>query len=578
MDGRARVLPWTLAIAFLGNQACGGRAPAEPDGGEGDADMEWPEGCSLMGYREGPLITTDDVRECVVCVESHARLANPLRLSASTALSAVAVPGGLIITDYYFGAFATFLTVDGDHVVLPELPHDDEPFEDRYEDDDSRRHVQAYHDQLGIEWSPGLYGWGNGIGWAHPVHGTNRVWIGSRVTARDQLYYNREDMVLYEYGVEGWRRLASGHRLGRAYFRRTALDTGELVGVLLDGRLLRVRPLEDGTVDMLYRSLPDDLGIPEDDRSQGMGLFGLWPLPTGDVAVRVSERIRLGPEFHTNREWLGVLDSDLQPVLPWQLLGPEVDNPLYVAGEVPYSRVPWRIHVTPDRRAFALLLGTLAGTGAASWQHRWGIWISDEGEIEQEPPGIFLNPDHYVMAGDANWQYYSGAVHGLPGARAAVIWDDNQAAGLVGGHTWGQVLEANGSTAFEEPQALGPSRDERNLWIAWSQDGSGHAYLHSLWFETGELFPEDPRYDDRRMGVQRVGPDLQYEWAESTTVQTCPEYVTDLGTNDYLARGAFEDGLWFTWGDTVRTHAGSTGFVRKVTLIRPDGTFAWTTE
>jgi hypothetical protein len=59
-------------------------------------------------------------------------------------------------------------------------------------------------------------------------------------------------------------------------------------------------------------------------------------------------------------------------------------------------------------------------------------------------------------------------------------------------------------------------------------------------------------------------------------VQTCPEYITDLWTNDYLARGAFEDGLWFIWGDTVRTHAGSAAFVRKVTLIRPDGTFAWT--
>jgi hypothetical protein len=576
MDGWARMLRWTLAIAVLGNQACGGRAPAEPDGGEGDAGVEWPEGCSLMGYREGPLITVEDVRECVTCVEEHARLANPLRVSASTALSAVAVPGGLIITDYYFGAFATFLTVDGEHVVLPELPHDDEPFEDRYEDDESRRHVQAFHDQLGIEWSPGLYGWGNGIGWAHPVRGTNRVWIGSRVTARDQLYYNREDMVLYEYGVEGWRRLASGHRLGRAYFRRTALDTGELVGELLDGRLLRVRPLEDGTVDMLYRSLRHDVGIPEDDRRWSVLVSDLWPLPTGDLAILAEDRIALEPGLFVYRRWLGVLDGDLQPVVPWQLVGADVDDPQYVWGEAAYALGGWRLRVMPDRRAFALLLGTLAGTGAASWQHRWGIWISDEGELEQEPPGIFLNPDHYVMADDAGRQLKSGAVHGLPGGRAAVIWDDWMAAGLSGGHTWGQVLEADGSTTFDEPQALGPSGDERNLWIAWSQDGLGHAYLHSLWFETGELFPEDPRYDDRRMGVQRVGPDLQYEWAESTTVQTCPEYITDLGTNDYLARGAFEDGLWFIWGDTVRTHAGSSAFVRKVTLIRPDGTFAWT--
>jgi hypothetical protein len=141
------------------------------------------------------------------------------------------------------------------------------------------------------------------------------------------------------------------------------------------------------------------------------------------------------------------------------------------------------------------------------------------------------------------------------------------------GQTWGQVVEPDGEIRFPEPQSLGDRYNERNVWTEWAQDGAGHAYLRAFWFDSEPVPIDDPAYDDRRLSVQRVGPELQYEWAEPTVLQTCPEYVA--GVSDLRGIGASSEGTWQVWADRVPNGRGGLTRVHKVALIRPDGTFAW---
>jgi hypothetical protein len=529
-----------------------------------DAGVDAAEACHPMGRREAPL-HEDEVRACATCLEEHARLTNPVFPTGSIVVDMVAVPGGVIITDFSYGTLATFVTTDGERVSLEELPLDNVPFEDRLDGHPLQEYQQELHDLLGLEWTPALYGWGDGRPWALPVQGTNRVWIGTRHTAWDDQFLNREDLVLYEYGPDGWRRVAAGHIVGRGSLRRAALDTGELVAWMLDDRMLRVRANEDGTVDMRFRSLGDDLDIPADPRRNWLFVGDLWALPTGDLVMMVGENVTLDGAPQAWRAWVGVLDGDLEPLQPWRVFGAEVDDPAYVVGEAPFARGTFNKHVGPDRRAFVLAYGTLAGTGAASWQHRWGMRVDAAGELEQEPPGILLNPEHYLLAQDVGSAEVSGAVHGLPGGRTAVIWDDRIAGGGPG-YTWGQVVEPDGSTLFEEPQVLAPSINERALWPRWSQDGAGYAYLRSFEFD-GVPTPDD------RLAIQRVGGELDYEWPAPLVIQTCAEILD--GPFNLTTVGAHDEGVWVLWADAVPTVDGGAIQVTKVTLIRPDGTLAW---
>ncbi|MFW6051076.1 MAG: hypothetical protein ACODAU_07870 [Myxococcota bacterium] len=547
---------------------CGGGSAGDGgmDGGMGMLDGgALDERCVLDRTRDEPPLTTDDVRVCARCVDSHARLANPLRVTGSIAVTATAVPRGLLITDYSFGPVVTFLTDEGEHVMLDELALDDAPFENLIEGlwvEELRQEVHAIH---GIEWSPGLYGWDAGTTWAAPVPGTNRVWIGTRFRAYTDQFLNREDFVLYEYGPEGWERLAAGHTIGRASYQRTALDGGELVAEMLDDRWLRIRANPDGSVDMRFREPEAELDLPSNPRTRWIYMSDLWPLPSGDVAIMVGERLTLDDGVPAWRTWLGVLDADLDLVVPWQLFGAEVDDPAYAPGQAPFARADWRSVVLPDRRAFTLAFGTLAETDAVGWQHRWGMWVTEEGNIEPEPPGILLNPDRY-LEGDGT-RDPTGASHGLPGGRVGIVWDDGNFGGEPG-HTWGQVVEPDGGTLFEEPKILGPSINERAIWTWWAQDGAGHAYLAAPRFD-GVSVPE------LRTGIQRVGIDLEYEWEEPTIVHTCPELLSGEGNGPFVIEGAHDEGVWVLWADVVPTVTGRGIQVYKVTLLRPDGSFAW---
>jgi hypothetical protein len=579
MDGRARMLRWVLPIALACTHACGGRTPAEPDGGAVDAGPWEPDECWLVGYREGPWLTEDDVRACASCVEPHVRLANPLSAGGSNLLHVAPVPGGLLITDYFFGTMANFLSVDGEPNLLTELPHDEEPLPNLLADGWGRDLIQEHHDRMGIEWSPSLNGWRGTSYRALPIPGTSRTWIGTFFRAANDFYREREDWVLYEYGPEGWQRLASTHLHPRGTLGRVVLTGGEIVGRLAgepdgpsQGAMVRLRALEDGSVDILERDLILDMEFPTDSLTRWVNVMTWWALPVGDVAIVVSEGIVLDGVPQTWRTWLGVFDGELEMVHPWRLLGMPVDDPDYVWGEAPSLVGPWQTATLPDGRTYVVLNGTLAGTDAAPLEHLWGLWIDDEGQLEQEPPGLFLNPNHYNREQDAmGYPYVSAIVRGLPGGRAGVMWHDFW--WLDDGHAWGQVVEPDGEVVFAEPQSFGPFENERTDARRWAQDGAGHAYLRAFWFDTGPVLPSDPRYDDRRLSVQRVGAELQYEWPEPTVLQTCPEYID--GVDDLRGVGAADEGTWQVWADRVPTLEGRRMRIHKVTLIRPDGTFAW---
>jgi hypothetical protein len=570
-----RLLTLSGLLGSLCAGGCGASAVA-PDAGPQDAAWAEEDACFLVGYREGPWLTEDDVRTCTSCVEPHVRLANPLRPAGSNLLHVAPVPGGLLVTDYFFGTVANFLSVEGEPNLLTELPHDDEPFPRLLADGWQLDLIQEHHDLMGIEWSPALHGWTGYSYRARPIPGTSRTWIGTFFRAATDFNREREDWVLYEYGAEGWQRLASTHLHPRGTLGRVVLTGGEVVGRLAgepdgpsQGAMVRLRALEDGSVDILERDLILDLEFPTDSLTRWVNVSFMWALPVGDVAIVVSEGIYLDGGPQTWRTWLGVLDADLEVVHPWRLLGMPVDDPDYVRGEAPRLISHSQTATLPDGRTYVVLTGTLAGTNAASRQHLWGLWIDAEGQFEQEPPGLFLNPDHYPLTWEASTTASTATVHGLPGGRAGVLWFH----WMQDGQTWGQVVEPDGEVVFAEPRSFGTRYNERNLWITWAQDGAGHAYLRAFWFDSEPVAFDDPRYDDRRLSVQRVGAEMQYEWPEPTVLQTCPEYVT--GPNDPRGVGAVDEGTWQVWADTVPNGRGGRTRVHKVALIRPDGTFAW---
>jgi hypothetical protein len=570
---------WLFALAGLLGSLCAGGCGGTPDAEPQDAGWAAPDECRLVGYREGPWLTEDDVRACTSCVEPHVRLANPLSPGGSNLLHVAPVQGGLLITDYFFGTMANFLSVEGEPNLLTELPHDDEPFPRLLADGWQLDLIQEHHDRMGIEWSPALHGWTGYSYRARPIPGTSRTWIGTFFRAATDFYREREDWVLYEYGPEGWQRLASTHLHPRGTLGRVALTGGEIVGRLAgepdgpsQGAMVRLRALEDGSVDILERDLILDLGFSTDSLTRWVNVSFMWALPGGNVAIVVSEGIVLDGGPQTWRKWLGVFDADLEVVHPWRLLGMPVDDPDYVRGEAPRLIGPWQTTTLPDGRTYVVLNGTLAGTNAASLQHLWGLWIDAEGQLEQEPPGLLLNPNHYMREQDAmGYPYVSATVHGLPGGRAGVMWHDFW--WVEDSHAWGQVVEPDGEVVFGEPQCFGPFENERTYGPGWAQDGSGHAYLRSFWFDSEPVAPGDPLYDDRRLSLQRVGAEMQYEWPEPTVLQTCPEYYD--GLYDLRGVGAADEGTWQIWADTVPNGRGGLTRVHKVTLIRPDGTFAW---
>jgi hypothetical protein len=58
-------------------------------------------------------------------------------------------------------------------------------------------------------------------------------------------------------------------------------------------------------------------------------------------------------------------------------------------------------------------------------------------------------------------------------------------------------------------------------------------------------------------------------------VSTCPDLVQSTASSPFIRVGAHDEGVWIIWSDIVPTVRDTSLQTSKVTLIRPDGTFAW---
>jgi hypothetical protein len=520
---------WLAAAGLVLFGACGGGGAEEAqDASVPDTLWEYPYCIRPAQRDEEP----DDLERCGICVMPHERVINPHGISVWERATAAAIPAGLVVVDLYYGPYVSLITTEGQVVLLGEEPLDPEP----------------YTDEL-------IFG-NSKVPHIVPVPGTNRFWVDSGMTQSmlsagiGEERQMRNDVVLYEYDSE-----EGFSRLGSTYFdvythRRTAFVGGELVAWrTLDKVLMRVRALEDGTVEIVEKKLiASEMPLAPD-----AGITALWPLPSGNVALVGRNWQRSESDVLARESYVGVLDADLEVVIPWQLVGAEAFDPLYEAGLNPHSGA-FAIANFPDGRAFLLAEGTVAGMGAAPWQHRFGTWIDADGLVEQEPPGIFINPDEFLRSVEiTNEPIRTGIAVPLPTGRAGAIWDEWGLGGQGQRYTHGQVLEPEGTVVLEETLKF-PTIDARAFKLFWTQDGAGNAYL-------------------RGGALRRIGPDLEEMW--SMTLPPCPTaHIVDRVP---IIFGASDEGVWGFWNDSVIEEAsGLPVRVGKVTLIRPDGTFAWT--
>jgi hypothetical protein len=521
---------WVLAASVLFSGACGSANDAEPEDAGQDARWEYPYCIRPVQRDEEP----DDLERCGICVMPHERVINPHGISVWERATAAAIPAGLVVGDIYYGPYVSLITTEGEVVLLDEMPRDPEPL--------TRELL------LGLYRQP----------YVVPVPGTNRFWIDSAQQEdpfldRDGILESRNDLVLYEYDPEeGFKRLGSTY-FDEYTFERTGLTGGELIAWRFrDNAVVRARALEDGSVDLL--------GIPFRDLVEGAapraGVITMWPLQTGDVAL-----LGLDAEQHVDGTWayatyVGILNGDLEFVVPWQLVGAPLFDAAYDLGLNPSVR-GFAVANFPDGRAFLLAEGTVAGMGAAPWQHRFGTWVDADGLVEQEPPGIFINPDEFLRSVEiTNEPIRTGIAVPLPNGRAGAIWNEFHIAGLTEKFTHGQVVEPDGTVVFDETLKFSSS-DPRAIKLWWTQDGAGNAFLSD------------------QNGVRRIGDDLLDVWPGRLDLGTCPTRVSSRAGGGGRI-GAANEGVWAAWNDIVIEEAsGLPVTVGKVTLIRPDGTFAW---
>ncbi|MFW5876716.1 MAG: hypothetical protein ACOCXM_08260 [Myxococcota bacterium] len=466
-----------------------------------------------------------DPEACGLCVEPHARLPSPWKLSGSRLLRTEAVPGGLLLLDSYGGrTFASVTTTDGDVIPLAELPYDD---------------------------PPPLDSMINGFPRAVAVPGTTQVWIVSISFETflsddgDGVHEERTDVALYDYGSGEWERVAVGHFDAVAAEDLVALTSGDLVVNTIDNDgLMRARPLGDGEVDLLWQpveemSLPDLGGVP--------WMF-LWivRLEADDVAVIAGD---------SRETVVGLLDSELMVVSPWEQVGAQWGDPSFVPGESP--RADRLVQILPSERTLLLAHGTLAESDAASWQHRFATWMSADGVLEQTPPGILVNPNDYLLATEVHPgrdPIRSARIFGLPNDHAGILWNDLVAGG-INGFIHAQVIDADGSLMFSEPQLY--DIDGAMAFGQWAQDGRGNAYLVD--FQGDEAM------------VHGVAEDLSFNW--TSPLQRCANRLDSVNSHP---TGAWDEGLWITWEALhIEESTGQPVWALRTVLLDPDGNPVW---
>ncbi len=522
-----------VAVALV--TGCHERAKQEPDASlpDGGFDAGAPP-CLDYGFGEPP----PDLEGCGICMEPHARHLAPHTLGSGRGWDAAAVPGGLVVAMMADGVVASFVTEDGDVVPLAEHPYADHP---------------------------GAWPYGYPVPQLAPIPGTNRVWIVTRWRRRalQPEGENWTDLVLYEYGRDGWRRIAGrGHE--RSMGNIVALPTGEVVGwsyrAVMGGAIyLRARATEHGSVDVLERTRDDDEGFHS----------ALWwgvALDSGNLAMLVTRN----PVEHNGsieESWVLIVDSELRLVEPPRLLGAAYDDPAYEVD--PWYGFPlnprfYSAYRRRDGTAVVLLAGTRADSGAMKVGEFWLQRIEPDGSLRYPVPGVPVNPTDYLRRDEVEtdgFQLPFAVPFGTGGD--GVIWNETEY-GDTDGSVRVQVIDDDGNRVFPEARDMG--RNHEVGLRTWAQHGDfAGPYLGQAEFldETGT---------ERKYSVVRYGPDVEWAWPDRLYVQRCEPRTAEPGL---MVVAAHDDGVWVLWDDRQPDVQGVWRVLAKVALVRDDGTFAW---
>lgn len=374
--------------------------------------------------------------------------------------------------------------------------------------------------------------------YGYPLHvpGTNRVWAVSNRHARSpgQLLLGDEaDIVLVEYDSTGrFETIARG--VAPFVYPGVVMGNGNLIGRMVDGpsineRWAMFRPLPDGSVEQVQHPDPELA-----NRQVHLGRVRGWPMPDGGAVVFLSlPGVSESSAYHRFSEDL-------------ELLGP-------AWGPTPSDAV-----VRADGSALLLQVGR---TDMLIWQ------VSAEGTVvgafSAIPDGL-LPPDNDYLDDASVWEI-EGSIF--------ATWS----AYPIG--TWIQAFDVTGSPRWPEPRMIWnydlPSSMRRNFGRA-AADGSGHPYTYRSDLIVPNPGPPADEFLDE-LTIDRLGADGEYVWPEETVIQTCGVEDGRLSGDGGLWTmvGAHDQGVWVVWEDILVDRNGWEMSVQKVTLVRPDGSFAW---
>jgi hypothetical protein len=384
-----RIIQFALFVVT----ACGVPEPP-PTVDAGPPDTEPPDTgpppCFVRSLTGEP---SPDAETCGVCLEPHARIANPVDLTVGFDQHVVAVPGGLVAL---LGPRLVFVGDDG--TVDPYLGRPE--------------HVQDFFPTFELT----------------AVPDTRQVWVISYAGRAEE----GTDVVLLEHdATDGWRRLASGAIpfLGHG----AALDDGTLVGWDSGFGLTRARALSDGSID--FRWAPGETlfsGLPSGRFVDVLGL------PGGLAGVTMRT---IGLE---SSSWLVVTDSDLDVVRPAVELGPDPRRSIYAQQPFPIGGA-----ARSDGTLVLVLMGSLAGMDAWPYAHNWLLRIEPDGSFREPPPGILMNPTLYMMGEGTGGS--GGPPIIFPDGYDGVAWTLHDGRLEDGG----QVVDAAGAAMFVPEHEFG---------------------------------------------------------------------------------------------------------------------------
>lgn len=390
-----------------------------------------------------------------------------------------------------------------------------------------------------------------------PVAGQRAVWVVKvRRPAFGETTSRGTELVLYEYDTDGFWKVAQGvvpEWLGFTpiAFRHRDLLVHASDGIGLNPQFGLVRPTPSGGLEF----------VPSPDFPIGgepAALVRAWH--AGDEIALI-----VRPDTDYLDYWLRVREGMEVTAGPVRLVPHDDrfrDQP-DVRGSLPRA----------DGSASVLLAGALIGD-AANGAHLLLQRVGADGMPVWDPPGVLINPEQYARA--------TGSSLSEPGTWPDAVWEIGGEVGIAWHEyprgQWVQTVRRDGSLGLPEPWERGGYEIPAvpRVWAGpTATDGTGAVYA---WYadlvDPNPGPPADAFFD--QIAVDRLRVDGTYAWPRGTVVQQCTFEDGRIDGQQWLPIvGDLEAGVWVLWSDDLLDRDGRPHSLLKVTLVRPDGSFAW---